>query len=112
MEADESLANCNFKEDVKMIEICALGPLHVTATLKRAGLLRGSVVVVTSQAGSCAWYAALPPRRHQAHHFCTQPCTIDPPPPPPPHTHTPARADTSCCVCVYFIYFYFYLGGA
>ena len=35
----EKLTSLNFKEEMKMIDICALGPLRVTAALFNAGLL-------------------------------------------------------------------------
>lgn len=54
--------NLNFKEELAMIDICALGPLRVTNALYQGGLLRKSdegeatkVVIITSQGGSVAW---------------------------------------------------------
>ena len=41
-----------------MIDVCAVGPLRVTASLYKAGLLvggRSKAIVITSQAGSCEW---------------------------------------------------------
>jgi len=56
MEAKETLAKLDDKEELKQIDICALGPLRVTAALHNAGLLKqGKVVVISSQAGSVSW---------------------------------------------------------
>ena len=48
----ETLANMNFDEQMKQINICAVGPLRVSAALQKAGKVRGSIVIITSQAGS------------------------------------------------------------
>jgi len=53
---DKSL---NFGEQLKQIDICALGPLRVTSALYNANKLKPDlqsiVVMITSQAGSCEW---------------------------------------------------------
>lgn len=51
---DDSL---NFEEQLKQIDICALGPLRVNAAAVSAGALAegAKLVIVTSQAGSCEW---------------------------------------------------------
>ena len=51
---DDSL---NFDEQLKQINICALGPLRVNAAAVHAGSLSegAKLVVITSQAGSCEW---------------------------------------------------------
>ena len=51
----ETLENINFEEQMKQINICALGPLRVNAALLKAGLIRGSIIIITSQAGSVEW---------------------------------------------------------
>jgi NAD(P)-dependent dehydrogenase (short-subunit alcohol dehydrogenase family) len=54
----EKIDSLNFKEELKMIDICALGPLRVTAALYNGGLLlpeKSKVVVITSQGGSVGW---------------------------------------------------------
>jgi hypothetical protein len=43
------------KEDAKQIAICALGPLHVSATMVKAELIKGKIVIISSQAGSAEW---------------------------------------------------------
>merc|ERR1711907_16139 len=49
----------NFEEELKQIDICAMGPLRVTYELYKKGLIktdnRGSVVIISSQAGSTEW---------------------------------------------------------
>ncbi len=57
MEAVENMAHIDFKEDLSMIDICAVGPLRVTQALFNAQLLpRGArVAMITSQGGSISW---------------------------------------------------------
>ncbi|KAL3918958.1 MAG: hypothetical protein SGILL_003997 [Bacillariaceae sp.] len=47
----------NFDEQLKQINICALGPLRVNAAAVHAGALAedAKLVIITSQAGSCEW---------------------------------------------------------
>ena len=47
----------NFEEQLKQIDICALGPLRVNAAAVNAGALAegAKLVIITSQAGSCEW---------------------------------------------------------
>jgi NAD(P)-dependent dehydrogenase (short-subunit alcohol dehydrogenase family) len=54
-EEHETLGNMNFDEQIKQIDICAVGPLRVSSALVNAGLVKGSIVVITSQAGSAEW---------------------------------------------------------
>jgi NAD(P)-dependent dehydrogenase (short-subunit alcohol dehydrogenase family) len=51
---DDSL---NFEEQMKQINICALGPLRVNSAAVNAGALAegAKLVIITSQAGSCEW---------------------------------------------------------
>lgn len=52
----ETLKSLDDKEELKQIDICALGPLRVTSELYKAGLLTGGkVVIISSQAGSVEW---------------------------------------------------------
>jgi len=44
-----------FSEQLKQIDICALGPLRVSEALVKAGKVRGAIVVISSQAGSAGW---------------------------------------------------------
>lgn len=52
--SDDSL---NFEEQLKQIDICALGPLRVNAAAVQTGVLAegAKLVVITSQAGSTEW---------------------------------------------------------
>lgn len=47
----------NYAEELKMIDICAVGPLRVTTSLVRAGVVASGcrVAMVTSQGGSISW---------------------------------------------------------
>lgn len=47
----------NFDEQLKQINICALGPLRVNAAAVHSGALSegAKLVIITSQAGSCEW---------------------------------------------------------
>lgn len=49
----------NFEEQLKQINVCALGPLRVNAAAVNADALSAGakLVVITSQAGSCEWRA-------------------------------------------------------
>eukprot|EP00559_Dactyliosolen_fragilissimus_P004325 CAMPEP_0184868988 /NCGR_PEP_ID=MMETSP0580-20130426/32435_1 /TAXON_ID=1118495 /ORGANISM="Dactyliosolen fragilissimus" /LENGTH=280 /DNA_ID=CAMNT_0027370191 /DNA_START=279 /DNA_END=1121 /DNA_ORIENTATION=+ len=55
----EKIDSLNFKEEMLMIDICALGPLRVTSNLYNNGLLKSdgssSVIMITSQGGSLSW---------------------------------------------------------
>lgn len=54
----ETVDSLNFKEQMKMIDICALGPLRVSSALFNAGCIRspgGKIAMITSQGGSIAW---------------------------------------------------------
>jgi NAD(P)-dependent dehydrogenase (short-subunit alcohol dehydrogenase family) len=54
----ETLGDLNMKEELKMIDICALGPLRVTAAIKNAGLFSKKdckIIMITSQGGSVSW---------------------------------------------------------
>ena len=68
----ETLANLNFAEELRMIDICALGPLRVTAALHDAGRIRegGKVAMITSQGGSITWRTTQNPEGHDyGHHM-------------------------------------------
>ena len=47
----------NYDEELKQIDICAIGPLRVSACLRQAHALKNDaqVIVITSQAGSLQW---------------------------------------------------------
>jgi len=55
--ADESLSTLNFEEQLKMIDVCALGPLRISSAIFNKGLIApgGKVIIISSQAGSVEW---------------------------------------------------------
>jgi len=55
--ADESISTLNFDEQLKMIDVCALGPLRISSAVFNKGLIApgGKVVIISSQAGSVEW---------------------------------------------------------
>merc|ERR1719313_451599 len=57
MEAAENISCLNYAEQMKQIDICALGPLRVSTALHNAGKIKpgGRIVTISSQAGSCEW---------------------------------------------------------
>lgn len=52
-------ASLNFEEQLKQIDICALGPLRVNAAAVNSKALADDarLIIITSQAGSCEWRA-------------------------------------------------------
>lgn len=68
----EKIDSLNFKEEMKMIDICAVGPLRITAALYNDGLLKegSKVIVITSQGGSVTWRTTQNPTGHDyGHHM-------------------------------------------
>jgi hypothetical protein len=56
--ADVEKLDClDFADELKTIDICACGPLRVTAALINGGLLKAGskVIMITSQGGSVSW---------------------------------------------------------
>jgi len=54
----ETLDSLNFPEELKMLNICALGPLRVSSALNKGGFLKDNssrIVMITSQGGSISW---------------------------------------------------------
>jgi len=52
----DSLADgMRYDEQLRQIDVCALGPLRVVEALHSQSLIGGCVAVITSQAGSLAW---------------------------------------------------------
>jgi len=71
-EPEETLKNINFEQQMKMIDICALGPLRISSVLYNGGKLKkGSVVaMITSQGGSITWRDVQNPEGHDyGHHM-------------------------------------------
>ena len=79
-EQEETIANLSPKEQLKQIDICAVGPLRVSAALHRAKLVKprtGKIVVITSQAGSVEWRFTQNPEGHDyGHHMSRAACNI------------------------------------
>lgn len=68
----ETLSTLNFEEEIKMIDICALGPLRITAALANGNLLpEGSkVAIISSQGGSVTWrFVQNPNGQDYGHHM-------------------------------------------
>lgn len=68
----EKLDSLNFSEELKMIDICALGPLRVTSALVNANALASNakVAMITSQGGSIEWRTTQNPTGHDyGHHM-------------------------------------------
>jgi len=54
----ETLDSLKFPEELKMIDICALGPLRVTSALNKGGFFKENssrIVMITSQGGAISW---------------------------------------------------------
>lgn len=53
----ETVESMNFDEEMKMIDICAVGPLRISAAVVNAGLLtpNAKIAMITSQGGSISW---------------------------------------------------------
>lgn len=80
---EETLDNLNYDEDLKQIAICGLGPLHVSRTLYKAGLIKkpdgagGGIVIISSQAGSAEWrFTQNPEGGDYGHHMSRAACNI------------------------------------
>lgn len=73
----ETLDNLSFEEQAKQIDICAMGPLRVSSALFKAGLVKGSVVIISSQAGSAEWrFTQNPEGGDYGHHMSRAACNI------------------------------------
>lgn len=77
---EEKIDSLDFAEELKMINICALGPMRVSSSLVNGGLLvEGSkIIMITSQGGSVGWRTTQnPDGGDYGHHvrivsFCTE----------------------------------------
>lgn len=69
----ETITSMNFDEELKMIDICAVGPLRVSSTMFNAGKIKapgGKIAMITSQGGSVAWRVVQNPTGHDyGHHM-------------------------------------------
>ena len=63
----------NFDEELKMIDICAVGPLRVSSLMFNEGKIKapgGKIAMITSQGGSVAWRGVQNPTGHDyGHHM-------------------------------------------
>ena len=69
----ETLDSMNFDEELKMIDICAVGPLRVSSLMFNEGKIvapGGKIAMITSQGGSVAWRVVQNPTGHDyGHHM-------------------------------------------
>jgi len=73
--SDDFTGGLNFEENLKQYDICAVGPLRVTAALVTAGCLKqpgGKVINITSQGGSALWRQVQNANKggDYGHHMC------------------------------------------
>lgn len=62
----------NFKEEMRMINICAVGPLRVSVAFVNGGLMKegSKIIMITSQGGSVEWRTVQNPNgRDYGHHM-------------------------------------------
>jgi short-subunit dehydrogenase len=57
MEPVEKIDSLDFAEELKMINICALGPMRVSSSLVNGGLMKegSKIIMITSQGGAIGW---------------------------------------------------------
>ena len=76
----ETLQDMNFDEQLKQIDVCAVGPLRVSSALYNAGKVSkdgGKIIIVTSQAGSVDWrFTQCPEGGNYGHHMSRAACNI------------------------------------
>ena len=76
----ESLASMDFPEQLKQIDVCAVGPLRISSALYNAGKVSkdgGKIIIVTSQAGSVDWrFTQCPEGGNYGHHMSRAACNI------------------------------------
>ena len=76
----ETLQDMNFDEQLKQIDVCAVGPLRVSSALYNAGKVSkdgGKIIIVTSQAGSADWrFTQCPEGGNYGHHMSRAACNI------------------------------------
>ena len=68
----ETLTSLNFPVQIKTIDICACGPLRISAALVNSGLMKegSKIVMITSQGGSVSWRTVQNPTGHDyGHHM-------------------------------------------
>ena len=67
-----------YEEQLKQINICALGPLRVSEALIKASKIKGSIIIISSQAGSAEWRTTQNANEggDYGHHMCRAACNI------------------------------------
>jgi len=76
-EPHETLENMNFEEQMKQINICGIGPLRISRALLHAKLVKGSIIIITSQAGSTEWrFTQCPDGGDYGHHMSRAACNM------------------------------------
>jgi len=76
----ETVDNLDFADQLKTIDICACGPLRVSAALVNGGLLeKGSkIIMITSQGGSVGWRPVqCPTGGDYGHHVRLLGCSLE-----------------------------------
>lgn len=71
-EKEETIENINFAEQLKQIDICAVGPMRVAAAFLHGDLLKegSKIIMITSQGGSVGWRFTQNPKGHDyGHHM-------------------------------------------
>lgn len=67
----------NFEEQMKQINICGIGPLRISRALLQAKLVKGSIIIITSQAGSTEWrFTQCPDGGDYGHHMSRAACNM------------------------------------
>ena len=76
----ETLASMDFPEQLKQIDVCAVGPLRISSALYNAGKVSkdgGKIIIVSSQAGSVDWrFTQCPEGGNYGHHMSRAACNI------------------------------------
>ena len=78
----ETLKSMDFKEQLKQIDVCAVGPMRISSSLWNAGKIAegekgGKIIIITSQAGSAEWrFMQNPSGGNYGHHMSRAACNI------------------------------------
>lgn len=75
----ETLTTMDFAEQLKQIDVCAVGVLRVSTACVNAGLVKkgGKVIIISSQAGSADWrFTQCPNGGNYGHHMSRAACNI------------------------------------
>lgn len=75
----ETLSSMDFAEQLKQIDVCAVGVLRVSTACVNAGLVQegGKIIIISSQAGSADWrFTQCPAGGNYGHHMSRAACNI------------------------------------